>query len=248
MDEATELSNYLPLSFKTVSEQEYIEYLWDAFETNSQAEKYQFAFLAYHLLTMSCVYFSIWQIKQTNPKEFENGMIGFDKETEKKLLDASSPFVFSLVRESTMLRFLKLIACDNGKIGRYAKLVKDRNESSHLNGNIFYSDRGTLDKKVAEVLGVVEEIQFHSRSLIANCYRDFLLQGHDPEEREYPDPVDQIREVLIHTNYLSQRDIEVCLLCDLSSLSTYGRFDQIMELHNVLRLTYGDVSSSLEAG
>ena len=46
-------------------EQEYIAFLWDAFETNYTHGKYQFAFLAYHMLTMSFVYFNIWQIKQT---------------------------------------------------------------------------------------------------------------------------------------------------------------------------------------
>ena len=34
MDEAAELGNYLPLSFKSPKEQEYIEFLWDAFETS----------------------------------------------------------------------------------------------------------------------------------------------------------------------------------------------------------------------
>lgn len=34
MDEAVELANYLPLSFKTPKEREYIELPWDAFETN----------------------------------------------------------------------------------------------------------------------------------------------------------------------------------------------------------------------
>ena len=65
MEEAAELANYLPLSFKTPKEQEYIEFLWDAFETNHTYGKYQSAFLAYHMLTMSFVYFNIWQIKQT---------------------------------------------------------------------------------------------------------------------------------------------------------------------------------------
>jgi len=55
MEEAAELADYLPLSFKTRSEQEYIEFLWDAFETNYTHGKYQFAFLAYHMLTMSFV-------------------------------------------------------------------------------------------------------------------------------------------------------------------------------------------------
>ena len=34
MDEAVELGDYLPLSFKTRSEQEYIAFLWEAFDTN----------------------------------------------------------------------------------------------------------------------------------------------------------------------------------------------------------------------
>ncbi len=145
MEEATEMGNYLPISFKTPKEQEYIKFLWDAFETNYTHGRYQFAFLAYHMLAMSFVYFNISQIKQARPEDFAKGLIGFDKDIEKKLLGATSPFVFSTVRESTILRFLKLIACDNGKIGIYAKLVKDRNETAHPNGNIFYSTAAALD-------------------------------------------------------------------------------------------------------
>ena len=136
MEDAADLANYLPLSFKTPKEQEYIAFLWDAFQSNYENKKYQFAFLAYHMLTMSFVYFNIWQIKQTEPKDFAMGLIGFGKDIEKSLLEATSPFVFSTVNERSILRFLKLIACDNGKIGTYAKLVDDRNDSAHSNGNI----------------------------------------------------------------------------------------------------------------
>jgi hypothetical protein len=93
MEEAAELGSYLPLSFKTRSEQDYIAFLWDAFETNYTHGKYQFAFLAYHMLTMSCVYFNIWQIRQARPEDFEKGLIGFGKDIEKNLLEATSPFV-----------------------------------------------------------------------------------------------------------------------------------------------------------
>lgn len=34
MEEAAELGNYLPLSFKSPKEQEYIAFLWDAFESS----------------------------------------------------------------------------------------------------------------------------------------------------------------------------------------------------------------------
>src|SRR3989304_5525852 len=187
MEEATELGNYLPLSFKTQSEQDYIAFLWDAFDTNYTHGTYQFAFLAYHMITMSFVYFYIWQIRQARPEDFEKGLIGFGKDIEKNLLEATSPFVFSTVNERTILRLLKLIACDNGKIGTYAKLVDDRNETAHTNGNIFFSTQAALDAKIAEILRIVDEIQTHSKPVIKHCFREFLLHSYDPEEREYPD-------------------------------------------------------------
>lgn len=237
MDEAAELGNYLPLSFKSPKEQEYIEFLWDAFETNYTHGKYQFAFLAYHMLTMSCVYFNIWQIKQTRPGDFEKGLIGFARD-ENALLEATSPFVFSAVNERMILRFLKLIACDNGKIGTYAKLVDDRNESAHPNGNIFYSTQEALDAKITEILRVVEEIQTHSRPVIEHCYREFLLQNYDPEERAYPEASDQIREVLIHGNYMSRRDVDICLGFDVESLKNHEGVEEIRALHEALAKEY----------
>ena len=234
MEEAVELASYLPLSFKSPKEREYIEFLWDAFETNYTHGKYQVAFLAYHMLTMSFVYFNIWQIKQSVPGDFEKGLIGFGKDIEKNILAATSPFVFSTVNERTMLRFLRLIDCDNGKIGTYAKLVDDRNESSHPDGNIFYSTEAALDLKITEILRVVAEIQTHSKPVIEHCYREFVVQNHDPDEREYPDAVDQIREVLIHGNYLSQKDIEICLGFDVEPLADRPGIEGMRELHAAL--------------
>ena len=238
MEEAAELANYLPLSFKTPKEQEYIEFLWDAFQSNYENKKYQFAFLAYHMLTMSFVYFNIWQIKQTEPKDFAMGLIGFGKDIEKSLLEATSLFVFSTVNERSILRFLKLIACDNSKIGTYAKLVDDRNDSAHPNGNIFFSTEAALDVKITEILRVVAEIQTHSQPVIQRCYSKFLEDNHDPEIREYPDDEDQIREVLIHENYLSQKDIEICAAYDLSPHETQNNFSGIYSLHRNLRQRY----------
>ena len=191
------------------------------------------------MLTMSCVYFNIWQIRQTWPEDFGKGLIGFGKDIEKNLLEATSPFVFSSVNERSILRLLKLIACDNSKIGTYVKLVDDRNDTAHPNGNIFFSTQAALDAKIMEILRVVDEIQDHSRPVIKHCYRDFLLQNHDPDEREYPDASDQIREVLIHGNYLSQKDIEICLGFDHESLVAEADHENMRDLHNFFVATYG---------
>ena len=148
MEEAAELSHYLPIYFTSPKEQEYVAFLWDAFETNYTCGLYQFAFLAYHMLTMSFVYFNIWQIKKTEPKNFEMSLIGFNKDVEKNLIAATSPFVFSMVNERTILRILKLIACDNGKIGTYTRLVDERNQTTHANGQILFSTQAALDTKI----------------------------------------------------------------------------------------------------
>jgi hypothetical protein len=238
MDDAFELANYLPFSFKSPNEQEYIEFLWDAFQTNYTHGKYQFAFLAFHMLTMSFVYSEIWQIKKTRAKDFEMAMVGFNKDLENELLGATSAFTFWKVNESSVLRFLKLIGCDNSQIGRYSALVKDRNNTAHSNGNIFYSTREALDAKIAEVLRVVEEIQTHSKPVIEQCYREFLIRSADPEEREFPDPTDQIREVLIHANYMSRRDVDICRLFDFEDLKDQTDIDDIRELHGRLCEAY----------
>jgi len=238
MEQTAELADYLPLSFKTPKEQEYIDFLWDAFETNYTHGKFQFAFLAYHMLAMSFVYFNIWQIRQTEPKDFAMGLIGFGKDIEKALLEANTPFVFSTVNERSILRFLKLIACDNSKIGTYTKLVDDRNETAHPNGNISYSTQAALDAKITEILRVVAEIQDHSRPVIEHCYREFLSNNWDAEDREYPDAVDQIREVLIHANYLSQKDIEICHGLNLTQFEGRAELPAIRELHESLIATW----------
>jgi hypothetical protein len=234
MEDAAELGSYLPVSFKSPKEQEYIDFLWGAFETNYSHGKYPFAFLAYHMLTMSFIYFNIWQIRQNAPDDFAKGLIGFGKDVEKSLLEANSPFVFSVVNERTILRLLKLIACDNSKIGTYTKLVDDRNNTAHSNGHIYFSTPDTIDAKVSEILRIVDEIQTHSKPIIERCYSEFLIQSVDVEGRAYIDPVDQIREELIHKNYFSEKDISYCLNFDLHNLNVTTGIESINELHNIL--------------
>jgi hypothetical protein len=242
MDEARELAIYLPLSFKTRSEEDYIRFLWEAFESNYESGKYQFAFLAYHMLTMSFVYFNIWQIKQTKPDDFEKAMIGFNKDLEKELMSATSPFTFWRVNESSVMRFLKLIGCDNGKVGSYAALVKERNDTAHTNGNIFFSTQAALDKKIREILRVVDEIQTHSIPTIQRCYARFLEESNQPDGSEYSEDIDQIREVLIHAHYLSQRDIEICSAFDIAAeFEKHASLPGIKSLHQTLRTTYTEL-------
>lgn len=238
MEESFELRSYLPLFFQSPTERDYITFLWDAFESNYTQGKHQFAYLAFHMLAMSFIYFNLWQIKKVWPEDFKKGLIGFAR-YENDLLKANSPFAFSMVPESTVLRFLKLIACDDGQIGNLKAFVNFRNDIAHANGNVFLLDQVALDTKIGEILRVVHDIQTQSKPVIEQCYREFLLHGHDPEEREYIDVVDQIREVLIRNNYLSGKDIEICSNFNTASFETRPGMAQIVALHESLCEAYG---------
>jgi hypothetical protein len=50
-----------------------------------------------------------------------------------------------------------------------------------------------------------------------------------------------IREVLIHGNYRSQRDIEICLDFDLGTLGPHLAYKNMRDLHQILVTTYGSV-------
>ena len=79
--------------------------------------------------------------------------------------------------------------------------------------------------------------------MINHCYRSFLIDNSDPEEREYAEPEDQIREVLIHSNYLSQKYIEVCVAFDPGELVDYRRYKIICDLHDSFISKWGSINT-----
>ena len=238
MDEAVEMQGYLPISFKTTEEGEYVAFLWTSFEANFTQGKFQFAYLALHMLAMSVVYFKIWQIRHASPEDFKRALIGFSNDDEKNILNTTSPFTFSRLPERRIFRFFKLLGCDNSKIGNYAKLVDYRNEMAHSNGHIFVKTQELLDAKIRNILRVANDIQAYSRPIVESCYRDFLLGNFDSETREYSDSMDQIREVLIHDNYLSLKDIEICTRFNVGELADQHGFEYMKSLHNCLLTDY----------
>ena len=47
-EDSFQILNYLPYLYKTTQEEEYVNFLWDAFYAKYEKEKYQFAFIVYH--------------------------------------------------------------------------------------------------------------------------------------------------------------------------------------------------------
>lgn len=239
MDDALELSEYLPQSFANANEQTYLNFLWSAFQTNYEAERYEFASLAFHLLYMSFVSFSIWQIKLARPEQFAMAMIGLRSEDESILLESDSPFRFyDRLKESQIFRFLKLTGCNNQQVGEFAKFVKRRNKIAHPTGTVFFNDQTAIDQEIAEMMKEVRNIEKQMEPVIRELCLCFLRESADAEEREYSVLEDEITANFIHKNYMSAADIAFCRDVDIESLDDEPFYDAMKELHDAVTALY----------
>ena len=69
------------------------------------------------------------------------------------------------------------------------------------------------------------------------------------DDREYSEDPDQIREVLIHAHYLSQKDIEICAAFDIADeFDSHTNFPGIESLHQTLRTIYLAEEAPVAAG
>jgi hypothetical protein len=243
MDDAERILDYLPLSYGSTEEGAYIEHLWSAFSSNYQSGYYQFAMLALHMLFMSHVYFTVWQIRLSRPKDLAK-ILTFHRQGDE-LLKASSPYGFNRSSERDIIKLLKLLGCPAQHLGQFARLVTERNSIAHPNGHIFYGDVQSAGRKVNEIVANLEILHVFRKPLIQDCMRQFLICSQKPDQLIYMDESDQIREVLIHRLYLSSHDIRTCLAFDISSLSRHKDFSEMKRLHRYFVDIYGDTSSSL---
>lgn len=232
MDEAVELNEYLPYSMAAANEQSYLQFLWSAFESNYQQGRYEFASLAFHLLYMSFVSFSIWQIRLARPDAFHMAMVGFRAEDEGKITECDSPFKFyDKLKESQIFRFLKLIGCNNEQVGEFAKFVKRRNKIAHPTGTVFFNDQQAIDEEIADMMREVRNIEAHMQPVITELYQRFLTDSAETEELEYGTNAEELTANFIHKAYMSIADLRHCATFDVATLADHAGQEVIAGLH-----------------
>mgnify|MGYP001318648724 CR=1 FL=1 len=233
-----EILDFLPLQFRDPGEQEYIAFLWDAFDSNLRAEKYQFAFMAYQMMFMSFVYFNVWQVKTIRHRDFQMIKLGFSDALGK----AGSPFAFSEENESKILDLLRYVCSDhsdvNALIGKFKALVKERNKIAHASGLIPFSTPEYLDAKCKEILRYAGEVQGYCKSIIHECFINFLIESQDPDTRENIDTKEHLDSELLKKYYLSAMDVKQCLEVSYSVVESQPGIEAIVDLFETLREQY----------
>ncbi len=273
--DAHRIFDYLPIEYKTKIESDYVAFLWDTFSVNYEKEKFQFAYIAYHMLFMCFVYFQLTKIYLNIPDDIRRILIFTrDAQTavdtyEQRMNEAIArkgtiphfdPFSLSRENESTIVGLFVSIGCKRETIKRLKKLVRDRNEVAHSNGNINFSVQSSLDEKIEEILDCIDEIHQNTRSTIHDCTKRFLMDSTNPDENEYSIAEDQVREIFIRNKYLSPLDLLLASKFPIEELEEMEGYSYIEELalsisvlnslpeyEAVVRMARGAVEDSMES-
>lgn len=205
----SEIIDYLPVSYSKSNEEEYIEFLLKAAQDNYESENWQFSYFAIHLVFMWYIYTLIWKIKHIDHERFQLAIKLHDYEKVIKLFNgADSPADYHKLPESQIMHFMRLIIEDEPKIREFKKSVSLRNELAHCNTLIKVDCQPVLEKGLQDIIMNMHELHDAFSPLLKNLFDSFLFESRDPEEREFVVLEDQVREVLVHRNYLSNKDLE----------------------------------------
>jgi len=240
-EEANKILDYIPYTAKTQEEIDYFDFLWKSFCSNYDGENYQFAFLSYHMLFMCAVYTLLAKMRLFDKNSFVKGMILCNDEDKKKIIESESIFIFSLLNERQTFQLFSLIGCSPEEIREYKKLIDDRNDIAHANGNIFFNSKEAISEKINELTSCLEKLTICLEPLVLVKIKEFLISSIDPETREFEEDNEQFEQILVKANYLSRRDIYggVAKL-DISSLNASPKFGEVKGLFDKLKERYSE--------
>ena len=151
---------FLPINYPSPVEGEYVLFWWNTYIKNIEEENYHVAFLAFHMLYMTAVYFLLYKISKKHRLPYEHSLFHMGNDDETHYLGINSAFSFSNMNERGVFRFLKIAGADHNLIGEVSRFIEDRNNAAHAKGAIFFKDDpDALEQKAVEYVKALEKIQ-----------------------------------------------------------------------------------------
>ena len=151
------LNGFLPLDDLEVSE--YYNKLSNTININYYNNEYQFSYIGFHLLLMTYIYFTVWQISKMSNKMYElttlfarpfNGSeINFD--------EVKSIFDFKDLPEKEVINFLYLIGFDKSYLTILKKQIEIRNAMAHASGSYNILEEEPFKIEVDNIISIIEK-------------------------------------------------------------------------------------------
>lgn len=164
-EELFEIFAYLPELFQDRDEERYIEALSLAMQTSYENGLYQFAYMQYHMLFMTAIYFVLLKLYTLHHDEMEqalyyllkdryNDFSGKENTKDEQLYFGS----FAAIGESDVFKLLHIVGMDSNLEGELKKLVKERNAYAHANGRLLLTSEEFFLEKIRNFNHCVDRV------------------------------------------------------------------------------------------
>ena len=142
-DELIKIFEYLPEEFVDDTEEKYINALMLAAQTSYENGLYQFAYVQYHMLFMTAIYYSLLKVSVLHEAELKEALYYLLKDRYSDFWKESNTKngklyfgSFAVISESDVFLLLRIVGLDNDLLGELQKLVQERNKYAHANGQL----------------------------------------------------------------------------------------------------------------
>ena len=217
MDSVYELLDYLPL--EDIEVNDYVRPLLNSAEVTYEKGEYQFSYFAVHLIFMTNIYTTVWQVSQFYNERYNHSLL-FARPyngKEVKLDEIKSVFEYSKLPEKDIFEFFRLIGLDNSYLMSTKKLIDYRNEMAHATGKIQIDSEEKFNLALEEIISVTKKIHTCLSQTIKDFYREKLIKYAKREiEGDFLNDFVQIE--LMKNLSFSRKDLEVCKNFGLNKL------------------------------
>ena len=250
-DELFKMLEYLPEEFEDDTEEKYIDALMLAAQTSYENGLYQFAYVQYHMLFMTAVYYAILKVSVFHEEELNKALYfllrdrfsDFWSESNKK---AGKLYFgsFAIINESDVFMLLRVVGLDSDLLGELQKLVRERNKYAHANGQLqltsdelFMEALNNYNAKIQKVVELLKSdlIEFYKKTI---ADPDF----YDPDIRAYSDPDEQMIQEFIKEYSLSRVELNWLRKIPRSDFDGYKGEAEIKMLHGALIHYYRELT------
>lgn len=251
-DELFKILEYLPNEFSDETEKQYIDALMLAAQTSYKNNLYQFAYVQYHMLFMTAVYYTLLKVSILHKDDFDNALYyllkrSYSKFWKKENTKAGNLYFgsFAVINESDVFMLLSvvgrnIIGRDNSLLGDLKKLVEGRNKYAHANGRFLLTSDELFMEAINKYNKHIQRVVNLVRNDLTNFYKMTICDSifYDPTIRAYTDPEEHMMQEIIKKYFLSKVELNWLRKIRLSEFDDHKDAVEIKTLHHALMQYY----------
>lgn len=242
-EDLNEVFDYLPELFADDSEEEYIRALQLATETSFENRLFQFAYVQYHMLFMTSIYYALLKLSEIHKSEFDKAIFYLLRDRKSDLYKSTNTKSgklyfgsFAIIPESDVFMLLRVVGMDTSLLGDLQKRVEKRNKYAHANGQMLLTSEDVFWDEIKEYNKCLERVFELFRSDIVSLYKDTITKRDffDPDERAYMDADEQILQEFVKVYSLSRIELNWLRKIKTAEFKDNEGYEHIKDLHIAL--------------